>query len=127
MPNKMWKQCRVPGCAGLTRERYCEKHKHLDAQRKLESAKYYDTVFRNQESKRFYESPQWRKLREIKLRCNPYCELCHANNFFAPAEIVDHKIEIRDGGVPLDIENLQCLCRACHNQKTAKERIKRNN
>ena len=127
MPNKMLKQCRVPRCPGLTREKYCDKHAHLEAKLKAEANKHYDKVFRDQDAKAFYHSPQWKKVRAIKMNRNPFCEICSANNRYARAEIVDHIVEIRDGGAALNIDNLQSLCRTCHNQKTAKERIKRNN
>ena len=125
MPNKMLKQCRAPGCGGLTRERYCEKHIHLDAKRRSETAKHYNANSRDPTAQKFYDSPGWRKVRQLKMNRSPFCEICSAKNRFSCAEIVDHIIEIRDGGAPLDLENLQSLCRACHNQKTAKARLER--
>lgn len=31
---------------------------------------------------------------------------------------VDHKVELRDGGAPLDQANLEPLCGSCHTTKT---------
>ncbi|MFW9626860.1 MAG: HNH endonuclease [Sulfurospirillum sp.] len=42
-----------------------------------------------------------------------------------PAQIADHIIELRDGGEPLSLENIQCMCSPCHNRKSAKEAAKR--
>jgi hypothetical protein len=39
--------------------------------------------------------------------------------------IVDHIVELKDGGAPLDRSNLWLTCREHHNQKTVTERAKR--
>ncbi len=127
MPQSMWKQCKVPGCPGLTRQgKYCEKHKHLEERDKRERNLYYNQNARTAESQAFYESPAWRNLRRQKLRQMPLCEICYAEGRIEKAVMVDHKIEIKDGGAALDIENLTSICHACHNKKTARERAKRN-
>ena len=126
MPKGMLKQCRVPGCPGLTREKYCEKHAHLEEQKKRERHEYYNKNIRNSEAQKLYESPQWRALRELHIKRYPLCEMCFAKGRITPAVIVDHKVEIKDGGAPLDSENLQSVCHSCHNKKTAAERVKRN-
>ena len=127
MPNGMWKQCKVPGCPGLTKTKYCDKHSHLEQQEKKKRQAYYNKNLRNAESQQFYESPEWRKLRALHLKRNPLCEKCFVNGRITPAVIVDHKVEIKDGGGKLDAENLTSMCRACHNKKTAQERASRNN
>lgn len=126
MPQGMWKQCKVPGCAGLTRQgKYCEVHSHLEEKDKQERMRYYNQNIRLPETQSFYESPAWRKLRRIKLAQMPLCEICYTNNRMEKATMVDHKIEIKDGGAALDIENLTSICHHCHNKKTAQERKKR--
>ena len=37
----------------------------------------------------------------------------------------DHIVELKDGGAPLDAANVQLLCMACHQQKTAEVSRKR--
>lgn len=126
MPKGMWKQCHVPGCPGLTRQgKYCEKHAHLEDAERRERASRYNKTARDIGSQKLYDSAEWRKLREIHIRRNPLCESCLENGRITPAVIVDHKVEIKDGGGRLDPDNLQSLCRSCHNKKTAQERAKR--
>jgi 5-methylcytosine-specific restriction protein A len=122
----MLRPCHKQGCPNLTREKYCEKHKHLEEQDRQERQRYYNEKIRSTEVQGFYESPAWRKLRRQKLGQMPLCEICYANKRITPAVIVDHKIEIKDGGAALDMKNLQSVCHACHNKKTAAERLKRN-
>ncbi|WP_308933114.1 HNH endonuclease signature motif containing protein [Reyranella soli] len=38
---------------------------------------------------------------------------------------VDHRVELKDGGEPLDRRNLWLLCGSCHTRKTAAERARR--
>lgn len=70
----------------------------------------------------FYWSKGWRKLREYYIRRNPLCLHCKQKGIYSPAVIVDHIVEIDDDySRRLDKTNLQSLCLACHNTKTAKE------
>lgn len=125
MPDRIWKQCKVAGCSGLTRGKYCDKHAHLEAQDKCKMQSRYNRTARDPEAQAFYESPEWRKLRVLHLKRNPLCEKCFADGKITAAVIVDHKVGIKDGGGRLDGENLQSLCRSCHNKKTAQERANR--
>lgn len=71
---------------------------------------------------KFYQSTPWRRLRAVKLEQQPMCEECERNGVITPAQIVDHIVPINRGGASLDIENLQSLCNACHNRKSAKDK-----
>ena len=73
----------------------------------------------------FYRSTAWRKLRAEQLRQQPLCECCLAHDRHTPARVVDHIRPVNHGGEPLDIENLQSLCAACHNRKSGAERHQR--
>ena len=73
----------------------------------------------------FYRSTAWRKLRAEQLRRQPLCECCLAQGRHTPAHIVDHIRPVNRGGAPLDLENLQSLCAACHNRKSGAERHQR--
>lgn len=68
------------------------------------------------ERNKFYQTTQWRRLRAMFIKENPLCVVCES-----VAEVVDHKLSIKDGGDPLAWENLQSMCHKCHNSKSAKE------
>ena len=64
----------------------------------------------------FYQSPEWRALRDRVISARgKQCEQCGARGFV----IADHKVEIRDGGARLDPSNIKLLCAKCHGRKTA--------
>jgi 5-methylcytosine-specific restriction protein A len=71
----------------------------------------------------FYSTPEWIELRnrvraEAKGRCQrPGCT--------RPGHTVDHIVEIRDGGAPLDRTNVEYLCQPHHVSKTNAVRAKR--
>ena len=65
----------------------------------------------------FYKSPEWQLAREIKIReANGTCERCSALG-----EEVHHIINLTtlnviDPTVSLNQENLELLCKKCHNK-----------
>ena len=125
MPKAAKKPCAFPGCGVLVEynERYCFAHKYYESDRQAENNRAYD---RNRpERHRFYHSHEWQKIRRRFLARHPLCEVCLRNNQISAAVIVDHIVEISDGGSPTDPANLQALCAFHHNQKTAAERKKR--
>ncbi|KNY29057.1 HNH endonuclease [Pseudobacteroides cellulosolvens] len=118
MPKKPPKPCAKQGCPRLTHERFCEEHQREEWQT-------YNRFYRDEFSKRFYSSRAWRKVRERKLMINPLCELCMKEERLAAATVVDHIIPIKDGGEVWDLENMQSLCKTCHERKGAMERFNR--
>lgn len=74
--------------------------------------KIYDRNKRDKESNKFYHSVEWKKVRLIVLNNNPFCIDCGK-----PADTVDHIIAIKKGGSKLDVNNLQSMCKSCHNIK----------
>jgi 5-methylcytosine-specific restriction protein A len=110
MPYKPKKPCAYPNCPELTHDRFCEKHKPQAAQE-------YNRYGRDEWAKKFYNSVAWRKMAREQLRREPLCAECLKAGRITPAEIADHVQPIREGGARLDRENLQSLCRACHNRK----------
>jgi 5-methylcytosine-specific restriction protein A len=67
----------------------------------------------------FYKSPEWRKLvASIKRERGCKCERCGSTR----RVIADHIVELKDGGAPLDRSNIELLCHAHHQQKTAQAR-----
>lgn len=79
-------------------------------------AKVYDKTKRDKESNKFYHSREWKNLRTLILNENPFCVACGK-----AAQMVDHIKAIKDGGEPLDQENLQSMCNSCHNKKENQE------
>jgi len=106
------------------KRKICNKHGIYTGTRcpecKATRDKMYDKTSRNTESAKFYNSTRWRKVRqEVMMRDNGLCVKCGDT-----ANVVDHIIEIKDGGCKLCYENLESLCHLCHNRKTAG--VKRN-
>jgi 5-methylcytosine-specific restriction endonuclease McrA len=77
----------------------------------------------------FYSCAPWRRLRLAFIWENPLCKHCDAKGIITPASEVDHiqpinpndPYDTKNGkyGKPLDRDNLQALCKACHTKKTA--------
>lgn len=67
---------------------------------------------------RFYKSTQWQVAREIKIReANGKCERCGSLG-----EEVHHKIRLTvdnvgDVNIGINTENLEFLCKGCHNKE----------
>lgn len=68
----------------------------------------------------FYQSSEWRALRNAFLVSNPTCKMCwDKNRIVEPAKVVDHIIPRMDNiELELDWDNLQSLCDPCHRFKT---------
>lgn len=67
----------------------------------------------------FYQSREWRGLvRRIKAERGNWCERCGSTE----RVIADHIVERKDGGADFDPKNIELLCAAHHNAKTAAAR-----
>jgi 5-methylcytosine-specific restriction protein A len=72
----------------------------------------------------FYASPAWIKVRDLARRLlPPVCARCGASGSRLCA---DHIRELKDGGAPLDLSNVQLLCAGCHQLKSAEARASRD-
>ena len=70
----------------------------------------------------FYRSKEWTDLiASIKAERGNACRRCGSTN----RVIGDHIKELKDGGAPLDPNNIELLCIGCHNRKTHKARSDR--
>lgn len=71
--------------------------------------------------KEFYSSSAWQKQRKYKMRVENYkCKRCggvaidvHHKTTLTEANVHDYEVSMR-------LDNLECLCRKCHNQETHK-------
>ena len=115
MPWKPKRPCRHPGCPNLSGQAYFEAHR---AGVQAEANRVYDGSRRDQEMRRFYNSPAWRTVRKLKLSRSPVCEECYKSGRIERAIIADHILPAREyPSKRLDIDNLQSLCYGCHNRK----------
>lgn len=88
---------------------------------------------------KYYNTTEWRKLREAYLKQHPVCEECLNKGKVTPAEDIHHRISPFKNGecnkaLLLDYNNLMSLCKKCHNMihskqnnpnyKTVEEQIK---
>ena len=119
MPRAPLKPCAWHGCPALTDRTYCEEHRKA-------AHKEYRQNRHDVEETRFYGSARWKKIRAmIMKRDGGLCQQCAREGKITPADMVDHIVEIKDGGCATCEENLESLCNACHAKKTARERSRR--
>jgi len=57
---------------------------------------------------------RWEKVRLVKLRSNPLCEMCERDGAITEATEVHHVVPIANGGEIYVMENLMSLCHSCH-------------
>ena len=118
MTLKPLRPCRHPGCPALTRDGYCPKHKPAKTERRV-SAQWHG----------WYSLPIWTDdLRSAQLLREPFCRECAKQ--YPPgdprhrtrATVVDHIQPHRGNWTRfIDRDNLQSLCKSCHDRKTALE------
>lgn len=118
----MARPCREYRCPNLVKspsqKGYCDEH----ADRRAGWSRRVDRT--GSTTERGY-GHAWRKLREQVFRRDNYlCVNCHAHGYVTQATDVDHIVSKAHGGTD-DLSNLQSLCRACHEQKTANEDSKK--
>jgi 5-methylcytosine-specific restriction endonuclease McrA len=70
-----------------------------------------------------YATPTWARLRKIKLAQDPLCERCLADGRGTIAATVAHHRRPHRGDPALfyDIENLEAVCKECHDTSCARE------
>ena len=74
--------------------------------------------------RKIYSSERWRKLRAWKFASNPICEECEKAGLATPTEDIHHIISFMSVTDPIvrlrlayDYDNLQSLCKKCHQKK----------
>ena len=99
------KNCRSASCGAINMngDLYCPKH---DFSKQKKKKRVYE------ERNKLYNTQAWRLLSKNMRSSNPFC-MCGE-----VVDVVDHIIEIKDGGDELNEDNLQTLCHECHNRKT---------
>lgn len=112
MAMKPLRPCRHPGCPELTRDGWCDRHR--PKYRRGASEEYHG----------LYLLPIWLdQLRPAQLLREPFCRECAKRGIRTPATVVDHIVPHRGNWALFsNPENLQSLCKTCHDRKTALER-----
>lgn len=114
--------CRYCGCSNYRLEghNFCEKHLWYEEKKQKEreeKERARRDFSKYQRSSDLYNTSRWKTVSRNFLKANPYCEICGS-----PSEVVDHIIPHRgDEDLFWDRNNLQALCKNCHNFKTQKE------
>lgn len=77
----------------------------------------------NDVSGKYYNTKQWKNLRNYYIRRNPLCEICLSKGIVKPANEVHHRTPYLRGKTDeerwqllLDEDNLQSLCYECHDE-----------
>jgi 5-methylcytosine-specific restriction protein A len=112
MAKRAMRFCAWPGCDELTAGRYCIEHQMQHEEKQDEERAKYNRA-RGSAASQGYGS-DWRKVRLSYLREHPLCERCEERGKIKAAEMVHHKVPIKQGGARLDKRNLMALCDACH-------------
>ena len=74
-------------------------------------------------ARKFYASVAWKETRKAYRKSQGgLCERCKAKGLITPGEIVHHKVyltpeNINDPNVTLNFDNLELVCRACHEEE----------
>lgn len=125
MPRAAPSTCTEPMCPALIHDgkSKCEEHR-LQQQSRI--TKEYAAKHTNSKYVQFYNSRTWRQLSINHRKQQPLCMHCLEHHITKPADVADHVIEIREAyHMRLDTTNLESLCHACHNSKTARVRKQR--
>lgn len=77
----------------------------------------------------FYNSVQWKNVRNNYWHKHPLCEDCLEKGLISPTEIIHHKVElspqnINDSNITLNENNLRAVCRKCHGKHHRRRRYK---
>ncbi len=133
MPKSPPKLCKNPLCKNRFERNTPEEGRHglcssCTEKQVLKDKTKQKTTHRSDElhdiqAQKFYNSRLWRNLSRRHREKNPLCVHCLESGIIKAADVADHIIEIKDDwDKRLEAENLQSLCHACHNCKTAKEK-----
>ena len=75
---------------------------------------YHDDASRGNSADRGYDR-RWRKVRALKAKRDPLCEVCRKRGVVKALDVVHHNQSIEDAPeLRLAMDNLMSLCRDCH-------------
>ena len=97
----------MPNAAPVHNPRTTKKRTQLRQAKQRQANRLYAT-----------NHPTWRGIRAEQLRREPLCRECKKNGRITSGDTVDH---INGDTYNNSPENLQTLCKACHDSKTGRE------
>lgn len=113
MPKRAPKSCRMCGIAHTNKHAYCDGCASLNGKNWQRSAA-------EERAHRARYGARWQQLRNSLLANEPLCRVCAAAGRTTAATEIDHITPVSAGGSDHP-NNLQPICRNCHQRKTAGE------
>jgi len=75
--------------------------------------------------KKFYSSSAWQKQRRYKMQLENYkCARCGDVAIDVHHKTTLNEHNVNDFDVAMNLDNLECLCRNCHNKETHATKVK---
>lgn len=106
MPEAPKKRCSYPMCRALTSGGRCDEHRRKEYKRYDES--------RGDSGQRGYDA-RWQKVRAMKKRMNPFCEVCLKQGEYVLLNVVHHIRPIEEAPeLRLSMGNLLSVCSYHH-------------
>ena len=106
MPSKPMKRCSYPRCTALVSGGKCDEHRRKEYKRYDES--------RGNSGQRGY-SNDWQRVRAIKKRMNPFCEMCLKAGEYVVLDVIHHVRTIEEAPeLRLSMDNLMSCCAYHH-------------
>lgn len=75
----------------------------------------------SEKNKSVYNTRKWRSFSKTFKLNNPFCVKCLDKGITKASKVTDHIQRVNDGGDIYNLNNLQALCKSCHNSKSGKE------
>ena len=75
----------------------------------------------SEKNRNVYNSSKWRKFSKAYKERNPLCVKCQEKGITSKTEVTDHIERVNTGGDIYSLDNLQPLCKSCHNRKSGRE------
>lgn len=113
MPQKPLRVCAKSGCSTLTTNTYCETHRDCN-RRKWDER-------RNKELRKHYSTARWQATRRLIFERDSLCLSCKRMASVVVDDVIPAVKYVANGGDFFDMDNLQGMCKPCHDSKTATE------
>lgn len=76
----------------------------------------------NKEVERFYKTKQWQRTRQAYIAYkHGMCERCNNGGYFVHHKIYINSKNINNPDITLNFNNLELLCKKCHNKEHFEE------